>query len=298
MIKDTVRLMWEIEVADLLMDGVGIVLTFVVALGIVPEWRSHWATSTATILAITPFLVDLVLEIILITEVGGMGEPLTKLKRSGCFPVGCSYDSIVLLEDMANSIKTLAGFNVAIAVVGAMSSLGQVRGCFQSAASYQTCVSPPPKPASHPTSVLPKPASHRLPKLSNVLAIVDFLSSIAELVLGVASISMNTLPFMENLGSIEEATLDQKSEGFCYVRNPELSATEPAGFQWQTSVHLLWLLPTSAALLSMCTCCCIWSYLEPLNTKNTVIRKVDPDGQVHVVEIQSTRRFPPQLSCM
>jgi len=233
-IKDTVHMMWEIEVADLLVDGIGIILTFVVAVTVLPSKLSQRQTAAVASLATVPFLVDLVLESVLITEIGKIGNPLTSLKLSGCFPAGSSYDSIVLLENLAVSSKTLAILNVGIAVLGSISSLVQVVGsCYE---------------------------RNLVNRALWFAAVVDILFSFLELSLGVANIITNTLPFMESLRDLESATLDPTKEEFCYFRNPDLKVTNPAGFQWQTSVHILWMLPTSAALLSMAMsaafCCC------------------------------------------
>jgi len=214
-----------------------------VALGVVCKGAAFATFTIGSILATVPFFMDFVLEIVLITRISKVGEPLTSLKDSGCFPVGSSYDSIVLLTDMAGSIKMLAGFNIAIAVVGAIGSV------VQTAVGWSKPDSDTPHPESSGKSAT---ASS---KVANALTLVEIVASILELVIGLYSLIINTLPFMESLDTIEIATLMPTSKEFCYSRNPELDATDPVGFHWQTSVgvHFLWLLPATVVLLMFVT---------------------------------------------
>lgn len=229
-IKDTSHLMWELESADLVMDGFGIVFNTVVVWALFSGAQKK-LVRVAALLATIPFVVDLVLESWLIKEVSNVARPLTTLKQSGCFPVGESYDSIVRLEDFAVNIRVFAVLNITMAVTGTIGSCLQV---------VIDC------------SVNPVPAWKD--KASKVMAIHDFIASLLELLFGMASLTMNTQPIMDALLNIESATLDPRSDQFCFYRNPDMPKTEIAGLQWQMSAHLLWLLPTLTCLLTLCAC--------------------------------------------
>lgn len=237
-IKNAVAIMWQAEVGDIVNDAIALVLGALLGFSKFGFGgrRVLWYTTIALFLT---FVVDLVLEGIIIHYVGSVSEPLSTLKDSFCFPVGDGYATFVKLQDMSATIQLLASVNIAGAGVGGLCDVAQASVDAGSASDESS-------------------AAARRKTVSHVTTILTLVAALGELFLGVASFVGNTQPFLDEVKNIEAAVLAHESEvQACYVRNPQLPAVRPAGFQWEASYFIFApiILQCVALLIGLGFCC-------------------------------------------
>lgn len=126
-IKDLVGKIWTAEVINIYFDGFGVLAASLSLLHVLR--RLIWGikeparvlktalVSNAMILCIT-FIVDVSLEIVVLSAATGAAVPLGAFKDSFCFSQGDGYSLIVLLHDLTGSIATLSSVSIGIAVIG------------------------------------------------------------------------------------------------------------------------------------------------------------------------------------
>lgn len=230
-IKRVVHLLYELEVTNLIMDSLGLFLNMALLVNLALVRRQVTCYGKAkrlmklfTAVIMIPFIADLILESVLVRKVLEVGEPMTTLKQSGCFPIGSSYDTLVNLEEQFETIQTLASVNIAVAISAFLVVWGQCCGGICGEAKLELC--------------------------TLACALLDCVASLLELALSFFSFTYSTNPILEALLSIEKGFMDKDSKDFCAYRNP-LKPAQVAGVEWQTSQHLPWVVPaTVLAIIS------------------------------------------------
>ena len=217
-VKALVSTVWEVEIADILVDLIGIVSSA----GLVALTRGlrtrdasrlskleHNTRCLAWICALVAFIIDIILEITVAVSMASALTTVTDVKESHCFTAGDGFATLVKLEANANTIATFAGINVVIAVAFGMLDLRQARRDWQD-------------PASRPQELIN-------------LARASLLGGVMEILLGIINFFANTEGFIGELQAIEQAALGVKqleSGHVCYMRHPDLPMTSPTGVGW------------------------------------------------------------------
>ena len=220
--KASVQTIYEAELGDLAVDFMA------AALGLMLIGRKKMRSRCVylPLVMLVSFVVDIVLEIIVVQAAGRAGQVFEEYKGSFCFSQGDGYGTVVKLEDMLSTIQTLAFTNIGAAVFGGLCDLIQ---------TFREAKGNP----------------------GGMALLLTTLAALIEVFVGGGSFFMNTMQFVDELEAIEKSALLIKGldEGhLCYHLNEQLSATAVAvGMEWVQP--LLIIVPSSVVLLCFCCAC-------------------------------------------
>lgn len=199
-----VGVMFEAELSDM-------IVAFMAVFFCLLAWRlkcrnQGFMAPTILLATLVSFVADVSLEVLLVTSVGEAAVAVATVKDALCFSApGDGYDMLVLLNDLAHTITTLAVVNILIALVGGCADIAQARREVRERSFGETAV------------------------------IITTIAAVAELFISLSTFFVNTLEFLAVIDAIESASLGLTplgTGGVCYASNPKLPRPDSSGLRW------------------------------------------------------------------